>query len=108
MQVFLNVDIFNHPYGIFLKISDCYFSLNSSGMHVTAGIDTERERIYQKSEQIDAQLQRMSEDLKVAFVNDSFYTTPILVRLFIRTASISVSYINDATFIKQIGNNCAY
>ena len=34
-------------------------------MNVTAGIDTERERVYQKAEQMDAQLQRMSEDLKV-------------------------------------------
>ena len=40
-------------------------SLNTSGMNVTAGIDNERERVYQKAEQIDAQLQRMSEDLKV-------------------------------------------
>jgi hypothetical protein len=42
-----------------------HFSLNNSGMNVTAGIDTERERVYQKAEQMDAQLQRMSEDLKV-------------------------------------------
>ena len=39
-------------------------SLSGSGLQVTAGIDTERERTYQKAEQIDAQLQRMSEDLK--------------------------------------------
>ena len=41
-----------------------YFYI-SSGIPLTAGIDTERERTYQKAEQIDAQLQRMSEDLKV-------------------------------------------
>jgi len=44
-------------------------SLNSSGMNVTAGIDNERERVYQKAEQIDAQLQRMSEDLKEIIVH---------------------------------------
>ena len=49
-------------------------------MHVTTGIDTERERVYQKSEQIDAQLQRMSEDLKVLFINGNFYITPFFVK----------------------------
>ena len=44
-------------------------SLNASGMNVTAGIDTERERVYQKAEQMDAQLQRMSEDLKEIIVH---------------------------------------
>ena len=44
-------------------------SLSSSGVHVTAGIDTERERVYQKAEQMDAQLQRMSEDLKEIIVH---------------------------------------
>jgi len=44
-------------------------SLNTSGINVTAGIDNERERVYQKAEQIDAQLQRMSEDLKEIIVH---------------------------------------
>ena len=51
-------------------------------MHVTTGIDTERERVYQKSEQIDAQLQRMSEDLKALFINGNFYITPFFVKQY--------------------------
>ena len=49
-------------------------------MNVTAGIDNERERVYQKAEQIDAQLQRMSEDLKVTTMKIIHKT--VIVRVF--------------------------
>ena len=44
-------------------------NLNAGGLNVTAGVDTEREQVYQKAEQMDAQLQRMSEDLKDIIVH---------------------------------------
>ena len=52
-------------------------------MNVTAGIDNERERVYQKAEQIDAQLQRMSEDLKVTTMKIIHKT--VIVRVFLNT-----------------------
>ena len=62
-------------------------------MNATAGIDTERERVYQKAEQMDAQLQRMSEDLKVTiFVANSHwykyqFKSRIITETFINTTS---------------------
>jgi len=50
--------------GLQSELEDVLKPLEASVADVPAAVDQERQRTYQKAEQLDAQLQRMSEDLK--------------------------------------------